>query len=52
MVSLPVLDPSMIMGTVMVVLVLLFLRFGNAVVEYFFSFRTSPVDAVEDTIAE
>ena len=45
-------DQSTIIGSVIVILALGFLRFGDTLVDYVFSYRSSPVEAVEDTFVE
>lgn len=46
------LSDSTITGGVIVVFVLAFLRFGNRLVDIMLSYRSSPVDAVNKSIAD
>lgn len=52
MVTLEAFDVPTILGGVIVVLTLAFLRFGDWAVDFVSSYRTSPVDAVEESFAE
>lgn len=45
-------DETTIIGSVVVILALALLRFGDTLVDYVFSYRSSPVEAVEDTFVD
>jgi len=45
-------DESTVIGGVLAVMVLGFLRFGNRIVEYLLSRQSSPIEEVEATIPD
>lgn len=50
MIEVPAVDATMIIGAVVVVLTLAFLRFGDQVVDLLFYYRDSPVEHVEESL--
>lgn len=52
MIEVQAVDATMIIGAVIVVLALAFLRFGDQVVDLMFSYRDSPVEHVEESLPE
>ena len=46
------LSDSMIVGAFIVLLVLVFLRFGDALVDLLVSYRSSPVEVIENSMPD